>query len=139
MAASASLITLLANRNKDGLIRYLTNTGRAQDQAAARNQWFDDMDRVRQAFPMVLSPDELLTICEGVLTEYPDANNALFQKAIIFNDQGKYQEALTIVNRIYPLMTGGKKPALFLKVQLLKCLDAPLAAINDVLHELEGL
>lgn len=139
MAASASLITLLANRDTVSITQYLTDTGRVQDNAVAKNQWFDDMNRVRQTFPMVLSFEELLTICEGILTDCPDANNALFQKAILLNDQGKYQDALVIINRIYPLMTGGKKPALFLKVQLLKCLDASLAEINDVLHELEGL
>jgi hypothetical protein len=139
MAASASLITLLANRDKEGMTRYLADTGRVQDDAAARNQWFDDMNRIRQTFPMVLSFDELFTICEGILTDCPDANNALFQKAILLNDLGKYQDALVIINRIYPLMTGGKKPALFLKVQLLKYLDASIAEINDVLHELEGL
>lgn len=139
MAASASLITFLANRNKDSLTRYLTDTGRVQDNAADRNQWFDDMNRVRQTFPMVLSFDELLTICEEILTDCPDANNALFQQAILLNDLGKYQDALVIINRIYPLMTGGRKPALFLKVQLLKYLDASIAEINDVLHELEGL
>lgn len=139
MAANASLITLLANRDKDGLIRYLTDAGRVQDNAAARNQWFDDINRVRQTFPMVLSFDELFTICEGILNDFPNANNALFQKAILLNDLGKYQDALAIINRIYPLMTAGKKPALFLKVQLLKCLDASLAEINDVLYELEGL
>lgn len=139
MAASANLITLLANRDKEGLTRCLTDTGRVQDNAAAQNQWFDDMNRVRQTFPMVLSFDELFTICEEILTNCPDANNALFQKAILLNDLGKYQDALVIVNRIYPLMTGGKKPALFLKVQLLKYLNASISEINDVLHELEEL
>ena len=89
MAANTSLITLLANRNKDGLTRYLTDAGRVQDYAAVQNQWFEDMNRVRQTFPMVLSFDELFTICEGIITDYPDANNALFQKAILLNDQGK--------------------------------------------------
>lgn len=139
MAASANLIILLANQDKNGIIRYLTDNGLVQDHAAAQNQWFDDINRVRQTFPPVLNLDELFTICEEILTEYPNANNALFQKVILLNDQGKYQDALAIIDRIYPLMTGGKKPALFLKVQLLKYLDAPLAEINDVLHEVEGL
>ncbi|MDT8900414.1 hypothetical protein [Anaeroselena agilis] len=139
MAASIQIINVLACQDKDGIIQYLTAAGQVQDNAAAQNQWFDDMNRVRQTLPVVLSLDELLAICEAVLTAYPKANNALFQRAVVLNDKGEYQDALAIINQIYPLMAGGKKPALFLKVQLLKCLGAPASEINDVLTELEGL
>lgn len=139
MAASAEIINLLASQDKDGITQYLTPAGQVQNNAAAQNQWFDDINRVRQTLPMVLSLDELLAVCETVLAVYPKANNALFQKAIILNDKGQYQGALDIINQIVPSLSGGKKPALFLKVQLLRDMNAPAAEINDVLTELEGL